>query len=386
MRKRRMKMKIDASKNELALKQKVLDAFNAADDKNEGFFNAIETYVSAKNQDLIEQIVSDAKANNRSGFRQLTENEKTFYNILKAGAKQAVTADQIDIIPTEIIDFTLNDVKEPSGIRKLIRFAPANVKKWLFGSKTGGASWGALTSAITAEITATLTSANMDVFKLSAYCVIPKAIRDLEIGYVDRYFTAVLNEAIQDGEAYAFLYGDGKVAPIGVTKQIGSMNADGTHKNKTKVANVTKLSPKGLATVLKTLTNNGKRKVSKLYLVCNPLDEAEYVNPALYGDSVTGGWVNKSFMPIEVIADANVTQGDGVFTIENAYTMGYSGAKVDEYKETKALEDADLIIAKVYANGRADDDNTAVYFDITKLEEYVSPLSISLTTPVSSGE
>lgn len=377
-------MKIDVTKNEL--KQKVLDAFNEADDKNEGFFNAIETYVSAKNQDLIEQIVSDAKANNRSGFRQLTDNEKAFYNILKAGAKQAVTADQIDIIPTETIDFTLNDIKEPSGIRKLIRFAPANVKKWLFGSKTGGASWGTLTSTITAEITAALTPANMDVFKLSAYCVIPKAIRDLEIGYVDRYFTAVLNEAIQDGEAYAFLYGDGKVAPVGVTKQIGSLNVDGTHKNKTKVANVTKLSPKGLATVLKTLTNNGKRKVSKLYIVCNPLDEAEYVNPALYGDSVTGGWVNKSFMPIEVIADANVTQGDGVFTIENAYTMGYSGAKVDEYKETKALEDADLIIAKVYANGRADDDNTAVYFDITKLEEYVSPLSISLTTPVSSGE
>lgn len=377
-------MKIDVTKNEL--KQKVLDAFNEADDKNEGFFNAIETYVSAKNQDLIEQIVSDAKANNRSGFRQLTDNEKAFYNILKAGAKQAVTADQIDIIPTETIDFTLNDIKEPSGIRKLIRFAPANVKKWLFGSKTGGASWGTLTSTITAEITAALTPANMDVFKLSAYCVIPKAIRDLEIGYVDRYFTAVLNEAIQDGEAYAFLYGDGKVAPVGVTKQIGSLNVDGTHKNKTKVANVTKLSPKGLATVLKTLTNNGKRKVSKLYIVCNPLDEAEYVNPALYGDSVTGGWVNKSFMPIEVIADANVTQGDGVFTIENAYTMGYSGAKVDEYKETKALEDADLLIAKVYANGRADDDNTAVYFDITKLEEYVSPLSISLTTPVSSGE
>lgn len=377
-------MKIDVTKNEL--KQKVLDAFNEADDKNEGFFNAIEIYVSAKNQDLIEQIVSDAKANNRSGFRQLTDNEKAFYNILKAGAKQAVTADQIDIIPTETIDFTLNDIKEPSGIRKLIRFTPANVKKWLFGSKTGGASWGALTSTITAEITAALTSANMDVFKLSAYCVIPKAIRDLEIGYVDRYFTAVLNEAIQDGEAYAFLYGDGKVAPVGVTKQIGSLNVDGTHKNKTKVANVTKLSPKGLATVLKTLTNNGKRKVSKLYLVCNPLDEAEYVNPALYGDSVTGGWVDKSFMPIEVIADANVTQGDGVFTIENAYTMGYYGAKVDEYKETKALEDADLIIAKVYANGRADDDNTAVYFDITKLEEYVSPLSISLTTPVSSEQ
>jgi hypothetical protein len=54
--------------------------------------------------------------------------------------------------------------------------------------------------------------------------------------------------------------------------------------------------------------------------------------------------------------------------------MGFSGLKVDEYKETKAIEDADLFIAKVEANGRADDDESAVVFDVTKLEEYVIPV------------
>ena len=35
------------------------------------------------------------------------------------------------------------------------------------------------------------------------------------------------------------------------------------------------------------------------------------------------------------------------------------------------MEDVDVLIAKAYANGQADDDNVAVVFDITKLKEYV---------------
>jgi hypothetical protein len=50
--------------------------------------------------------------------------------------------------------------------------------------------------------------------------------------------------------------------------------------------------------------------------------------------------------------------------------MGFSGLKVQEYTETKALEDADLLIAKVYGNGRADDDSVAYVFNVTKLAEY----------------
>ena len=39
------------------------------------------------------------------------------------------------------------------------------------------------------------------------------------------------------------------------------------------------------------------------------------------------------------------------------------------------MENADLIIANCFANGRAVDDNVAVVFDVTKLEEYVLPVT-----------
>ena len=138
---------------------------------------------------------------------------------------------------------------------------------------------------------------------------------------------------------------------------------------------MTEFSPKGLKDIRKTLSNNGKRKVSELHLICNPLDEAEYVDPAMFGEALTGGFHNVSFMPIVKHVTANCPQGKAIFTIKGVYTMGTVGAKFAEYDQTKALEDADLIIGKCYANGRADDDNCAVVFNVTKLKPYVLPVT-----------
>jgi hypothetical protein len=108
-----------------------------------------------------------------------------------------------------------------------------------------------------------------------------------------------------------------------------------------------------------------------LYLIANPTDVFQYVNPALYGDSISNGYVSKAFMPITVIQEPNIAAGKAVITMKGYYTMGFSGMKVEEYRETKAMDDADLFIAKTYGNGRAVDDAAAYVFNVTKLEEYI---------------
>lgn len=40
---------------------------------------------------------------------------------------------------------------------------------------------------------------NIELCKLTTYLVIPKAIRELSMEFVDRYFRAILAEAMQDG-------------------------------------------------------------------------------------------------------------------------------------------------------------------------------------------
>ena len=359
-------MKVEDLNQEV--KDKVMQLLNDAppEKKSEAIMQSIKMMQEAMHEDLINQVVAeaerashDADFKKQLGLRNLSQEEKNFYEGFK-DIKQSITANQIDIIPTEIIDRTLDDVKKASPILKLVNMAPANVKKWI------------------------VSALNIDLHMLTAYLVIPKAIRELSLEFVDRYFMAILSEAMQDGLVKGYLDGDGKTGPIGIFRQIGTSNSDGTNKAKTVVTNITKFSPKGLSDVRKTLTNNGKRVVDKLYLICNPSDEAEYVDPCMYGEALTGGYVNKSFIDIEKIVDANCPKGKAAFTIAGYYTMGTTGVRVNEYDQTKAMENADLIIASCYANGRAVDDNVAVIFDVTKLEEYVLP--VTQATIVKAGQ
>ena len=384
-------MKIEGLSQKVKDKVKQLLDNAPADQKADAIMQSIEMIEEAAHADLIQQVVAEAERANHDaefkkqlGLRSLSQEEKKFYEGFK-DIKQSITANQIDIIPTEIIDRTLDDVKKASPILKLVNMAPANVKKWIVASHSGTAVWGMLTDEVKGELSAEVTALNIEIHMLSAYLVIPKAIRELSLEFVDRYFMAILSEAMQDGLVKGYLDGDGKTGPIGIFRQIGTTNGDGTQKAKTVSTKITKFSPKGLAEVRKTLTNDGKRVVSKLYLICNPADEAEYVDPCMYGEALTGGYVNKSFIEIEKIVDANCPKGKAAFTIEGYYTMGTTGVRVNEYDQTKAMENADLIIATCFANGRAVDDNVAVIFDVTKLEEYVLPIT-QVTIPQQAGE
>ncbi len=381
-------MKFDGLDKEL--QQKVKELLDGAKDKSEAIYQAADMIVTAKYEKLITELTeqnaraaADEDYRRSLGLHVLSKEETEFYEKFK-DIKQAITAQQIDILPTSIVDRTLDDVKQNSDVLSLVQFAPADVKKWIVAEHSGQAVWGDLTAAITGELSATFTALNIEQHKLTVYLIIPKAIRDLALPFVDRYFTAILAEAMQDGLVKGYLQGDGKTGPIGIMKQIETFKGDGTADDKTPVTTVTKFSPKGLAAVRKTLSNNGLRTVSELHLICNPLDEAEYVDPALYGEALTGGYRNTSFMPIVKHVDANCPEGKGVFTIPNVYVMGATSVQMNEYDQTKAMDDADLIIGKCYANGRAVDDNCAVVFDVTKLEEYVLP--VTQITGGSSGE
>ncbi len=383
-------MKIDGINKEL--RQKVVDMLNEAEDKSQAIYDAANMIIEANHEGLISELVeqnaraaADAEYRESLGLRTLSKEETEFYQKFK-DIKQAVTASQLDIIPTSIIDRTLDNVKKASDVLSLIQFAPANVKKWLVAEHSGKAVWGELAGAITAEMSASFSALNIEVHKLSIAMVIPKAIRELALPFVDRYFTAILAEAMQDGLVDGYLNGDGKTGPVGIMNKLDSFEKDGTATAKEVLSNVTKFSPKGLATVRTTLSNGGLRNVSELHLICNPLDEAEYVDPALYGEALTGGYRNTSFMPIIKHVDANCPKGKAVFTLKNVYVMGATSVRFDEYDQTKALDDADLIIGKCYANGRAVDDNCAVVFDVTKLEEYVLPVTQVTTPTTGTGE
>ena len=145
--------------------------------------------------------------------------------------------------------------------------------------------------------------------------------------------------------------------------------------------NITNFSPKGLAPVKSYLTNGGKRIIDKLYLICNPEDEANYVAPSLYDYE---GNMKSSFKNIEVVQCTENPKGKAAFTLDKKYTMGMHGFEITKYEETMALDDADVLIGKAYANGRAVADNIAYIFDVTKLEEYIPTIKTIVKETVTN--
>ena len=378
------------SNNMEKVKEEALEILQKADDKASAIVEVMDKIMTAKNESLINELVSQQESlnsnsnlNAKLGLRVLSNEEKQFYEKLK-DVKQSITASQIDIIPTSIVDVTLENVKETSTLitSGLIEFAPVGVKKWLSSEKSGTFAWGKLDAALTAELSATISAINLDINKLTAYLIIPKAIRELSYEIIDKYFLAILEETIHDGIEHGYLNGNGVGAPIGIYNKTNTVESNGTHAAKTVLSTITNFSPKGLATVKKTLSNSGKRTYDKIFLICNPADEADYVAPALFdreGNNVS------SYKNLEVITSTQNTQGKAIFTIPKKYTMGISSVTINEYDQTKALDDADLVIAKVYANGKAVDDSVAVPFDVTKLEEYIPVYKEVNSTPATQN-
>lgn len=378
-----------------SVKEKIKSIFESTEDKNEAITEALMLLSSEANQELVESITEEARkaANDAAYLKSLglhtpTRDEEKFYNILKSGnIRQAITANQADIIPNETIDRTLESVKQASDVLSLVTFAPANIKKWILGSHTGSAQWGELTSALAKEksLSAAFTTVDFTLGKMWALLVIPKAIRDLALPFVDRYFTEILAEAIQDGWENGYLNGSGitKGEPTGILKTI----ADPTTA-KAVAANVVKLNPrdKGVIAALKTLSTNallnqvGSRTIPSLHVICNPSDYFEYVRPAMLVQTPQGAWVDGTGLGLTVHQTTNIAAGTAVLTIPGQYLMGSSGVETKTYDQTLALEDADLVIAKVYANGRATDDNVAVPFDVTKLKPFAFPTETTTVT------
>lgn len=381
------------SENLEKVNEEAIKILQTSEDKATAIVEAIDKVVTAKNEKLINELVaqqellnSDKSYKEKLGLRALSKEETNFYEKFN-DVKQSLTASQLDIIPTSIIDVTLENVKTTSQLitNKLINFAPAGVKKWLSSEKSGTYAWGAIDAKITSKITATISGLDLEVNKLSAYLILPKAIRELSYELIDKYFIAILTEVVINGLEYGYLCGNGVNAPVGIYNKTNTVESNGSHAAKTVISTVTGFSPKDLSTVKATLCNGGKRIIDKLFLICNPLDEANYVAPALYDKE---GNLKSSFKNLEVIQSTENPQGKAIFTIAGKYTLGISNVRLNEYDQTLALDDADLVIAKVYANGKAVDDTVAVPFDVTKLKEYVQVVKLAepIVIPAADAE
>ena len=361
-------------KNIEKIKENAVNALNEAEDKSKAIVDVVEQLTNCLFGDVKNKILfdfelskSDEDYKKRLGLRVLNKEEVSFYQKLK-NIKQAFNGTQDVTIPINIINIALNNARTSSKLLSFINIAPAGVQKWIVEEHSGSAVWGDVTAKIQGELSTTLKGIKIDVHKLSTYLVIPKSISDLGNEWVDKYFVEILTEALIIGCEAGILTGNGKTAPIGLYNKINEFTTNGEASEKDLNTNVTNFSPSGLAPVKAYLTKDGTRTVDKMVLVCNPLEEANNVAPALY-DQI--GNMVSSFKNLEVVATSANPRGKALFMLPNKYTFGFDKYSVSKFDQTMALDDADVMIGKVNGNGMPNDDNVAYVFDVTKLEEFV---------------
>lgn len=359
---------------------------NAQQKAWEALHNSIAEQVKADFTDLQES--HDAAVLAQRGYRQLTSKETKWYQkvitaLRSNDPKQAFTAiigseNEDDLMPTTIIEDVYKNLQEEHPLLKAINFQYVGyITKWILNDHSAQtAVWGKITEEIVKEITSSFKTVDVDQNKLSAYAIIELGMLDLGPTFLDGYIRAVLSEAIMAGLELAIVSGTGVNEPVGLIRDIHegvSYSSTTGYPAKTKVA-LKSFTPADYGAVLAQLatTESGhKRKFTSVGLICNQTDYLTKVMPATTALNANGTYVNNLFpFPTNVYVSNALTDGEAVLFLESEYFMGMGGSKngVIEYSdEAKFLEDQRVFKVKQYGAGRAFDNTSALYLNISGL-------------------
>ncbi len=331
---------------------------------------------------------NDAAVLAQRGYRQLTSKETKWYQkvidaMKSANPKQAFvdiigSDNEDDLMPTTIIEDVYKNLQEEHPLLQAINFQYVGyITKWILNDHSAqNAVWGQITDEIVKEITSSFKVVDINQNKLSAYAIVELGMLDLGPTFLDGYVRAVLSEAIMAGLETAIVAGTGVNEPVGLIKDVSegvSVTQTTGYPDKTKEV-VTSFKPDeygALLAKLATTENGHKRKFTEVGLICNQADYLTKVMPATTVLNANGTYVNDLFpFPTTVYVSNALDDGQAVLFLKNEYFMGMGGSKngVIEYSdEYKFLEDQRVFKIKQYGAGRAFDNTSALFLDISGL-------------------
>lgn len=327
------------------------------------------------------------------GYRQLTSNEKKYWNAFidanKAkDVKQAISNIEVAFPETEFVDI-YKEMTDEHPLLKVINFQNVKtVTKWIMDdSSVDKAVWGELTDEVAKEISGAIKLVEMTQCKLSAYAVIPIDILDLGPEFVEGFVRRKLSSALYCGLEHGIVKGKGVAGePIGLIRDIHNgvtVNTTTGYPEKTAVS-VTNFLPATYGDLLAKLTKTEKgnyRTLSKVALVVNPSDYFKKIMPATTVMLPDGLYKGNVFpFPTEVVPSAQMDEDEAVLFVPEQYFFGI-GTSADgklEYDDSfKFLEDKRTFKIKAHANGRAYDNTVAIVLDISDLEPYFTSVRVN---------
>ena len=343
----------------------------------------IEASVIKEARSVLNSEMADRATLESRGQAQLTTEERSYYDAVVEKRGFA----NIDVImPKTIFDRVFEDLQANHPLLSAIDFVNTTGSiEWIMRTnECVGAFWGALTDAITKELTNGFKKETANLYKLSAFIPVSKAMLDLGPVWLDKFVRAMLSESIAIALEEGIVGGTGKNQPIGMIKDLKGAVVDGVYPDKTTIP-LLDFQPNTLGSkIIAPLTKSGKRNVTNVIMVVNPLDYWGKIFGATTVLIASGTYIHGVLpIPGTFIPSASMPQGKMAVGVARDYFMGVgSQQKIEHSDQYRFLEDERTYLTKQYANGKPKDNDSFLVFDIANLD---ATLKIGLEATNSSA-
>ncbi|HEL1556025.1 TPA: phage major capsid protein [Streptococcus suis] len=339
------------------------------------FMIGLEASVNEQAKDYLAQhqdeVLDEAILAERGLRRKLTSAERKFF----AAAVEKQKIDGLDKrFPETIVEDIYHNLKQDHPIISLVDVQEGTVKtKFVYGDSTKKrAFWGNIPSDIKQILLDAFNELDISVSKLSGFIAIPKGYYELGPAWLANYVIVFLQEVMAAALEEAIVNGDGKGKPLGMMRKL-SGDSGGVYPEKTPVT-LADLKPKSLAGIRAALSK-AKTDNGVVSVLVNSTDYWSKLYPNLAFQTQAGVWVTTQLPTGEqIITSHAVPENRMIFGVMFNYLLvTASDVEITEYKETMAIEDMDLHIAKFFGKGIAKNENAFIVADISTMDGATIP-------------
>ncbi|MCZ0717836.1 phage major capsid protein [Aerococcus kribbianus] len=366
-------MKLQLSDSFKDARQAFIDAVKANEDVNiqgEAYGEMIDELAET----VREQAKSDAEAVVKQGLAvqesSLTPEQYRFFNEIdkEVGYKEE------KLLPETTINEIFEDLTTEHPLLNAIGMRSAGPRvKFLCSETSGVAVWGKIFGEIKGQLDAAFSEDTEITNKLTAFVVIPKDLKDLNVNWIEAFVRTQITEAFSVAIELAFVDGDGNDKPIGLNRDIKKGSVSGevtTYPKKEAEGTLTFATPRAtvneLTKVMKyhsTKENGHSLNVSgKVVMVVNPENkwEVEAQHTVL---NANGVYVTALPFNIQIVESIAQPINEVTTFIKGRYDAVIGGGvTVRKYDQALPIEDMDLYTAKQFVFGKAKDSkSTAVW-------------------------
>lgn len=386
-------MKNPDAKNMTTIRQNLFDAMQSEDKDVQvkafaDFTDALQEDIMNRAKAEMENLTNSTSDNqilvNRGVRKAFTSEEMKYFNAVVAREGFAGVEEEF---PVTIVQEIFNNLKtehplisrvDAKDVTGLVTFVLAN-------PNAATAYWGPICADISQMILEGFKEISLKASRLSGFVAICKGMLDLGPNYLGQYIYETIYEIMSTALEVAIVTGDGQNKPVGMLKSLsnGTVQGDSTviYANKVPVA-LTDLTPATLSGPRALLAEKKLDKGEVLFIV-NPVTYFLKVFPKLAKQTDSGAWVVTNLPTGETVVQSHAVPVDKAIVGDaKNYFLGVSGAlSLTEYKETLAIEDMNLYIAKMYATGQPKDKDAFIVLGLTGISGGTKPAEDVDVTP-----